>query len=179
MTVTSRQRENALYLDADLALSARTRYALRAMLALAQAQHDDAGPLSVDTIASRHGLPRKFLEKVIADLRTAGLVGSTRGARGGYTLAHRASEISLGDIIRAATGPASRTSRRHQTESRVDGIAQHLPLVWHALRTSLHEVLDGTSLESALTGQFGTHRGSSLPTRTHAGGTHVARPRAN
>ena len=105
MTVTSRQRENALYLDADLALSARTQYALRAMLALAQAQHDDAGPLSVDTIASRHGLPRKFLEKVIADLRTAGLVVSTRGARGGYTLAQPASEISVGDIIRAAPNP--------------------------------------------------------------------------
>jgi Rrf2 family protein len=153
VTVTSRQREGALFLDADLALSARAQYALRAMLALAQAQHDDAGPLSVDTIASRHGLPRKFLEKVIADLRTAGLVVSTRGARGGYTLAQPASEISVGDIIRAAPSPTQPTSRP-RLGSPDESIAQHLPEVWLALRTAQRKVLDGTSLEDTLTGQF-------------------------
>lgn len=154
MTVTGRQRENALHLDADLALSARTHYALRAMLALAQAQRDDAGPLSVDNIASRHGLPRKFLEKVIADLRAAGLVVSTRGARGGYRLAQPASEISLGDIIRAAPNPTTHPDSRPRLGSHDEGLARHLPAVWHALRTAQRKVLDGTSLQDALTGQF-------------------------
>ena len=68
-------------------ISARTEYAVRAMLALAEAQRDEAGPLSVEALAQRQDLPRKFLEAIVADLRAAGLVMSTRGARGGYTLA--------------------------------------------------------------------------------------------
>ena len=68
-------------------ISARTEYAVRAMLALAAgAGSDGAGPLSVETLAQRQDLPRKFLEAIVADLRGAGLVVSTRGARGGYTL---------------------------------------------------------------------------------------------
>ena len=53
-------------------ISARTEYAVRAMLALAQAQADGAGPLSVDALAQRQDLPRKFLEAIVADLRGAG-----------------------------------------------------------------------------------------------------------
>src|SRR5512139_2215361 len=80
---------------AGVDISARTEYAVRAMLALARAQADAVGPLSVDTLAQRQDLPRKFLESIVADLRTAGLVVSTRGARGGYTLARPASRVSV------------------------------------------------------------------------------------
>ena len=52
-------------------ISARTEYAVRAMLALARAQADAAGPLSVETLAQRQDLPRKFLEAIVADLRGA------------------------------------------------------------------------------------------------------------
>ena len=72
-------------------ISARTEYAVRAMLALARAQAEGAGPLSVETLAQRQDLPRKFLEAIVADLRGAELVVSTRGAKGGYALARPAS----------------------------------------------------------------------------------------
>src|SRR5688572_19593059 len=69
--------------NAGVDISARTEYAIRAMLALAQAATASSGPLSVDTLATRQDLPRRFLESIVSDLRRAGLVVSTRGAQGG------------------------------------------------------------------------------------------------
>jgi Rrf2 family protein len=138
--------------DAGVDISARTEYAVRAMLALAQAQAAGDGPLSVEVLARRQDLPRKFLEAIVADLRTSDLVVSTRGARGGYTLARPASEISLGDVFRAVDGPLAEVRGLRPHETSYDGVAQHLPSVWVAVRASLREVLDGTRLEQVLTG---------------------------
>lgn len=138
-------------------ISARTDYAVRAMLALAQAQAEGAGPLSVEALAQRQDLPRKFLEAIVADLRAAGLVVSTRGARGGYTLARAASEVSLGDVFRAVDGPLAEVRGLRPHETSYAGVARHLPTVWVAVRASLREVLDGTSLAAALTGELPEH----------------------
>ena len=135
-------------------ISARTEYAVRAMLALAQAQADVAGPLSVETLAQRQDLPRKFLEAIVADLRGAGLVVSTRGARGGYTLARQASEVSIGDVFRAVDGPLAEVRGLRPHETSYEGVAQHLPTVWVAVRGALREVLDGTSLDAVLSGDL-------------------------
>ena len=138
--------------DVAVDISARTEYAVRAMLALAQAQAAGDGPLSVEVLARQQDLPRKFLEAIVADLRTADLVVSTRGARGGYTLERAASEISLGDVFRAVDGPLAEVRGLRPHETSYEGVAQHLPSVWVAVRASLREVLDGTSLEQVLTG---------------------------
>jgi Rrf2 family protein len=135
-------------------ISARTEYAVRAMLALAQAQADAVGPLSVDTLAQRQDLPRKFLEAIVADLRTAGLVVSTRGARGGYTLARPASGITVGDVFRAVDGPLAEVRGLRPHETSYAGVAQHLPTLWVAVRVALREVLDGTSLADLLGGDL-------------------------
>ena len=66
-------------------ISARTDYAVRAMLALAEAQEEGAGPLSVESLAQRQDLPRKFLEAIVADLRGAGLLGEHPRGRGAAT----------------------------------------------------------------------------------------------
>lgn len=133
-------------------ISARTDYAVRAMLTLAQAQREDSGPVSIEALARAQDLPRKFLEAIAADLRVAGLVRSTRGARGGYALARPASELSLGDVFRAVDGPLAEVRGLRPHETSYAGVAQHLPSVWVAVRASLREVLDGTSLEQVLTG---------------------------
>lgn len=86
-------------------ISARTDYAVRAMLSLAAAQVDRTGPVSAEAIASRQALPKKFLEAILSDLRRSGLVTSTRGNAGGYALARPAAQISLGDVFRAVDGP--------------------------------------------------------------------------
>ena len=76
---------------------------------------------------------------------------STRGARGGYTLARPASEVSLGDVFRAVDGPLAEVRGLRPHETSYEGVAQHLPTVWVAVRASLREVLDGTSLAEVLT----------------------------
>ncbi len=92
-------------------ITARTEYAVRAMLALAQAQELDAGPISVESLAQRQDLPRKFLEAIVADLRAAELVVSTRGARGGYTLARPASDGQSRRRLPGGRRPARRGAR--------------------------------------------------------------------
>jgi Rrf2 family protein len=135
-------------------ISARTEYAVRAMLALARAQARGAGPLSVETLAQQQDLPRKFLEAIVADLRAAGLVVSTRGARGGYTLARPASGVSIGDVFRAVDGPLAEVRGLRPHETSYEGVAQHLPTVWVAVRVALREVLDDTSLAQVLSGEL-------------------------
>jgi Rrf2 family protein len=133
--------------NASVDISARTEYAIRAMLSLAQASLSQSGPVSVDTLATAQDLPRKFLEAIVADLRRGGLVKSTRGAHGGY---------SLGDVFRAVNGPLAEVRGLRPHETSYEGVAEHLPTVWVAVRASLRQVLDETSLEQVLTGSLPT-----------------------
>ena len=140
--------------NAAVDISAKTDYAVRAMLALAQAEGSGVGPLSVDALASAQDLPRKFLEAILSDLRRAGLVTSTRGARGGYTLSQTAERTRLGDIFRAVDGPLAEVRGLRPHETRYEGVAQHLPTVWVAVRASLRLVLDETTLADVLSGNL-------------------------
>ena len=124
------------------------------MLILAEAATTAAGPVSVETLAYRQTLPRKFLEAIVADLKNAGLVRSTRGARGGYALARDPRDISLGDVFRAVDGPLAEVRGLRPHETTYHGVATHLPALWVAVRASLREVLDDTSLEDLRTGDL-------------------------
>jgi len=81
-------------------------------------------------------------------------VVSQRGAGGGYTLSRPASRISLGDIFRAVDGPLAEVRGLRPHETSYEGVAEHLPVVWVAVRASLRRVLDGTSLEQLLGGDL-------------------------
>ena len=82
-------------------LSQKAKYALRALLVLAE--EGDDKPLLIADIAERHSLPKKFLEQILLDLKHHGLVQSRRG-RGGYSLLKPASEISFGQVVRIIDG---------------------------------------------------------------------------
>ncbi|MBF0523870.1 MAG: Rrf2 family transcriptional regulator [Deltaproteobacteria bacterium] len=83
-------------------LSTRGRYASRAMLDMAL--NMDKGAVSLKEMAKRQDISTKYLEQIFIPLKAAGLVRSVRGPRGGYTLARKPSEISLGEIIRSLEG---------------------------------------------------------------------------
>ena len=140
--------------NASVDISARVDYAVRAMLTLAQSAVEDSAPISVEALAADQQLPRKFLEEIFRDLRCAGLVVSTRGARGGYRLQRPDDEIAIGDIFRAVEGPLAEVRGRRPHETSYDGVAKHLPTLWVAVRASLREVLDGTSLRALRTGDL-------------------------
>ncbi len=80
-------------------LTTRGHYSVKAMLDLSlQPGH---GPASVSAIATRQYLPAPYLEKLLIEMRRAGLVASIRGAHGGYKLAKHPTQISIGDILTA------------------------------------------------------------------------------
>ena len=83
-------------------LSTRTRYGMRALLELALAYK--AGPLQIKMIAERQKISNKYLEQLVAMLKTAGLVRSIRGPHGGYVLALPPEEIRLSDVFRTLEG---------------------------------------------------------------------------
>ncbi len=91
---------------AVMQISRKIDYALRAAIYLAM-RSDDRRPSSVAEIAAREGVPKKFLEKIIQELIHHGLVRSTRGAQGGYTLARAPEMITFKDVIEAIEGPVS------------------------------------------------------------------------
>ena len=84
-------------------LSNKGRYAVRALFDIAF--YNDGGPTQVKDIAERQSIPPRFLEQIFQDLKRAGIVGSKRGPQGGYSLARRAVDVRLGDVVRALEGP--------------------------------------------------------------------------
>ena len=84
-------------------LSTRTRYAVRAMIELAR--HDLNRPLQLKIIAERQEISVKYLEQLMAVLKSAGLIKSIRGSKGGYVLAKTPNQIALSDILHCVEGP--------------------------------------------------------------------------
>jgi Rrf2 family protein len=124
-------------------ISAKTDYAVRALLELAAA---DDPPLKRDEIAAAQAIPVKFLESILSELKHGGVVMSQRGAEGGYWLAKPAEEITVAEVMRVVEGPLASVRERRPEEVEYDGSAAHLQEVWVALRANMREVLESVSL---------------------------------
>jgi len=85
-------------------ISARDEYACSAVLELAL-NYDTEAPVRVQDIAQRQRIPMKFLFQIMQILKRVDIVRSRRGTEGGYTLARPPSQITVGDVIRAVSGP--------------------------------------------------------------------------
>lgn len=81
-------------------LSAKAQYACVAMVDLAR-NHGDPNPVHLKDIADKHGISQRFLVQILLQLKGAGLVDSTRGSAGGYSLTKPPSQISLADVVHA------------------------------------------------------------------------------
>ena len=135
-------------------ISARVDYALRAMTELAVAWDEDRDRLEkADALATRQGIPVRFLETILGQLRRAGLVMSRRGAEGGYRLAVPPDLISVADIIRALEGPLGAVRSEPPEDVRYTGPAEHLRTVWVATRAAIRSVLETTSLADVVAGR--------------------------
>lgn len=130
-------------------ISAKTDYAVRALLSLASREPE---LVKIDAVVTDQGMPRKFVEAILGELRRAGLVRSQRGADGGYALARPAKDITLGAVLRAVDGPLAEVRGLRPHETTYTGVAEHLPEVWVAVRSALRRVLDGTTLADVLSG---------------------------
>ena len=124
-------------------VNAKVDYALRALAELATA---DPGTMKAEAISRAQGIPPKFLENILLELRRAEIVASQRGAEGGYRLAKPAEEISLADVIRAVEGPIATVRGARPEDVAYSGAATALRDVWIELRASMRGVLEETSL---------------------------------
>jgi Rrf2 family protein len=125
-------------------VSAKVEYAVRAAVELAAAPDD--GPIKGDRIADAQKVPLKFLENILAELRRAGIVGSQRGAEGGYWLAKKPQSVSIADIIRAVEGPLADVHGTPPEKLKLTGPAKPLKDVWVAARAGLRSVLEEVTL---------------------------------
>jgi Rrf2 family protein len=129
-----------------LQVSAKTDYALRAAAELARAADEEAGPVKGEWISEAQGIPKKFMENILHDLKRAGIVRTRRGASGGYWLARPAEEIVLADIIRAVEGPLANVRGEYPEAVKYPGAAEALREVWIAVRANLRAVLESVTL---------------------------------
>ncbi|MET7336634.1 Rrf2 family transcriptional regulator [Nonomuraea sp. NPDC005650] len=129
-------------------ISARTQYALRAAAELAAAP---PGPMPAEKIAVAQGIPRKFLDNILLQLRRAGLLHSQRGSDGGYWLARPADEITLADIVMTVEGVSEGGDH-----GGYPGVASPLAEVWTALRDQEEKMLTDITLADIARGSVGT-----------------------
>lgn len=85
-------------------LTTKSRFAVTAMIDVAL--REDQGPVSLAAISERHQISLSYLEQLFSKLRQHGLVESTRGPGGGYSLARSAERISMADIVSAVDAPS-------------------------------------------------------------------------
>jgi Rrf2 family protein len=126
-------------------ISRRTDYATRAVLALAL--EDGRGPVTVDELARRTGVPRSVLEQVMPTMRKAGIVRSERGARGGYRLNRPPEELTLERVVRLFQGQLAPIgcATRAQPEPCVMSVECSLRFVWEEVREATIALLAGTT----------------------------------
>lgn len=84
-------------------ISAKTEYACIAVLELA-ANYGSGDVVQIRKIAEAHGIPSRFLVQILLQLKAAGMVGSTRGAAGGYQLLIDPADITLGQVMAVVEG---------------------------------------------------------------------------
>lgn len=130
-------------------ISAKTNYAIRALLAIAAS---DPVPVKVGMLA-KEGLPPRFVENILGELRRSELVHSRRGRAGGFTLARPAHEITLGQIVRIVSGPMSEVHGLAEECGPTDPAAR-LPAVWNAILDRVASLLDDLTLADVLLGEL-------------------------
>ena len=87
-------------------ITQKMKYALKALLVLAdEAAEGRPEALTIEEIARRSGTPKRFLEHILLEIRNAGVIASTRGRSGGYSLIKKPSEVSLSELLRMIDGP--------------------------------------------------------------------------
>ncbi len=135
-------------------------------------RHHGRGPASLAEIAAEEDLPRAYLEQLVIGLRDAGLVTSTRGARGGYELARDPREIPMSEILRALEGPlAPMVCATDDPEHAITCDRSSrctVNVLWVRVRDAVVAALDSMTLADLVPPRTGTPPPTPIPTLTGA-----------
>lgn len=143
-------------------LSTRGRYGLRMMIELAV--NYEIQRLSIKTIAERQRISENYLEQIISLLKKDGLVNSTRGAKGGYSLAREPRQISIGEILRSVEGDLAPvdcylTNKAKECSGSDGCVTKYL---WKKISDSINEVVDNMTLYDMAQEQKNLTEGQSV-----------------
>ena len=136
-------------------LSQKTRYALKALMLLAEDELHGKTPVLISSLAQRGNIPQKFLEAIMLELKNHGLLQSKKGKGGGYTLGKSMEELKLGTVIRIMEGPLALlpcvSQMAHQKcDECADENTCGLKVIFKEVRDSTASILDNTSLSRVL-----------------------------
>jgi Rrf2 family protein len=154
VTATGAKRPRSIFPGTGAVhFSTRGEYGVRMMVELAR--HHGAGPISLTEMADHEALPRPYLEQLVVSLRGAGLVQSTRGAHGGYTLTREPNQIRMGEVIRALEGPIAPMICASEDPAHA-GICERMGFcnvnhLWVTVRTAISSALDSITLADLAT----------------------------
>lgn len=144
-------------------LSKQSKYGLRALIYLARYSHGK--PVLISEIAQRERMPRKFLERILLDLKKRGVLQSRMGKGGGYKLARRPEQITVAEVVRITDGPlapvpcVSQTAYAKCTDCNDEGTCS-IRVVMKEVRDEIARILDHTSLADMLAKQQALEAGS-------------------
>jgi Rrf2 family protein len=133
-------------------VTAKADYAVRAAVELVGSSQES--PYKVDAVAQAQAIPVSFLENILTQLRSSGIVRSQRGPEGGYWLARPADQVNLAEVIRAVEGPLVGIRGLRPEEVSYNGSAESLQQVWLALRANLRKVLEHVTLADVASGKL-------------------------
>jgi len=125
-------------------ISTRTEYALRALLEMIKQNNN---PISAREICERQHLPKKYIERLLGNMKTAGLVDSLSGAKGGYVLAKKTEDITLLQVMQAVEDHSWEMSCISKNPEHCLGRDCGLHLVWDDVYQNMKSMLDGYDLD--------------------------------
>jgi Rrf2 family protein len=139
-------------------LSTKGKYGVRALFEIAR--NFGKGPLAIKEIAERQKISLSYLEQILHKLGKAGIIESVRGPHGGYELARRPAELTIGDVVRALEGPIALSHCLEPGESGTcyqadDCVAR---LVWSRVGEKIEEALDSITFDQLLRQYHGKDR---------------------
>ncbi|HYD29933.1 MAG TPA: Rrf2 family transcriptional regulator [Azospirillaceae bacterium] len=134
-------------------LSQKAKYALRALMMLAERADDDL--VLISEIAEQENVPKKFLEAILLELRKHGILDSKRGKSGGYRLARSPEQITFGEVIRILDGhlaplPCASVTAYRPCDDCGDPATCTVRWLMREVRDSISEVLDRRTLSDAV-----------------------------
>lgn len=134
-------------------LSTKGRYAVMAIVEVAK--QADNTPVSLGEIAARLNLSLAYLEQLFMKMRRRAIVTSVRGPGGGYVLARRPNEISIGEIMAAVDEPVKMTRCAGESETGcVANVRCTTHYLWDSLGSHIEQFLRAATLEDVLTGRY-------------------------
>ena len=126
-------------------ISTKGRYGLRAVFELAKSHGQ--GTMSIKTIAEIQGLSEQYLEQIFSKLKAAGLLVSTRGAGGGYKLAHNPKDVSVGKVLTVLEGELAPAECVGEAAAECENVALCTThVIWQRIYDGFNDVIYSITL---------------------------------